>query len=105
VLGGRTMMSDDDLNQNEACEPDPEVISTFDLEEIVQLKRMMALRDPRPDPGRYQNLDSNSVRDQVELEKMLSLGDPRPLKAAWRPYYTAEDLFEDPSRAREEGTR
>ena len=100
------MMSDDDVDQNDACEPDPEVISTFDLEEIVQLKRMMAVRDPRPDPGRYQDADSDgTARDLVELEKMLSLEDPRPLTTPWRPYYTAEDLFEDPSRAREDRTK
>jgi hypothetical protein len=100
------MMSDDDVDQNDACEPDPEVISTFDLEEIVQLRRMMALRDPRPDPGRYQDADADgALRDLVELGMMLSLDDPRPLTAPWRPYYTAEDLFEDPSRAREDRTK
>jgi hypothetical protein len=35
---------------------------------------------------------------------MFSLDDPRPLRTQWRPYYSAEDLFEDPSGAREDRT-
>jgi hypothetical protein len=94
------MMSDDDLDQNEACEPDPEIVSTFELEELVQLTMMMALRDPRPDPGKYHNADcEGAARDVAELGRMFSLDDPRPLRTPWRPYYTAEDLFEDPSGA------
>jgi RNA polymerase sigma factor (sigma-70 family) len=47
------MMSDDDLDANDSSQPDPEVMSTFQLEEIVFLERLLALPDTRPDPGYY----------------------------------------------------
>lgn len=93
------MMSDDNLDANDSSQPDPEVMSTFQLEEIVFLERLLALPDTRPDPGYYCYADETIARAVAELERMMRPGDPRPLLTAWRPYETAEDLFEDASGA------
>ena len=93
------MMFDDDINEENGCEPET-AISAFEQEEIMLIKRMMALPDRRPDPGIYREADSNgAARDLLELAMIMSLRDPRPLTTPWRPYLQAEDLIEDPSPA------
>lgn len=91
------MMSDDDLEQSDACEADPEVLAAWEREELFLLKKMFALPDSRRDPGVYRNPDSDALaRDLVELDMILSSYDPRPLKSPWRLYESTEDFAQRP---------
>lgn len=93
-------MFEDDLDQGDACEPEP-TLSATERAEIALIKRMMALPDHRPDPGVYCSADCDSAApDVVELVRMLSLRDPRAFNSPWRPYLQPEDLFEDPADPR-----
>lgn len=97
------MMSDDDLEQSDACRPDPEVLSAWERQEIFLLKKMFVLRDARRDPGVYRNPDSDALaRDLVELDMILSSHDPRPLTSPWRVYESTEDLSPRPSNSQKQ---
>lgn len=96
------MLSDDEFDYGNTCEGGP-AFSPYEQEEIALIKRMMALPDERPDPGIYRNADScGATRDLLELAIIYSWPDPRPFTTPWRPYLLPEDLFEDPSEAREQ---
>ncbi|HWG48574.1 MAG TPA: hypothetical protein VN669_02715 [Candidatus Acidoferrales bacterium] len=89
------MLSDDEVDHGNTCEPEPQ-LSVHEVEEIVLIKRMMALPDRRPDPGIYRNADSDGeALDLVELDAIYSWPDPRPFTTPWRPYIAPEDLLED----------
>lgn len=91
------MLSDDEFDHGNACEPETQ-LSSHEQEEIALIKRMMALPDRRPDPGIYRNADSDGVTlDLVELDAIYSWPDPRPFTTPWRPYLAPEDLLEDSS--------
>jgi hypothetical protein len=91
------MLSDDEIDHGNACEPGPQ-LSSYEQEEIALIKRMIALPDQRPDPGIYRNADHDGVAlDLVELDAIYSWPDPRPFTTPWRPYIAPEDLLEDSS--------
>jgi len=90
------MLSDDEVDYGNTCEPDTSA-SFMEQEEVAFIKRMMALPDSRPDPGTYRTVESDSLLlDLVELERIYACPDPRPFMRSWRPYLTEEDLSEDP---------
>lgn len=90
------MLSDDEVDHGNTCEPDP-AVSFLEQQEVAFIKRMIALPDNRPDPGTYHNAEWDSVAlDLFELAQIYSWPDPRPLSTPWRPYLTVEDLTEDP---------
>lgn len=96
------MLSDDEFDNGNTCEPGP-ALSSYEQEEIALIKRMMALPDERPDPGIYRNADScAAARDLLELDIIYSWPDPRPFTTPWRPYLMPEDFFEDGPEVREE---
>lgn len=90
------MLSDDEFDHSNTCEPD-QPVSSLEQEEVAFIKRMMALPDRRPDPGTYRAAEpETAAADLVELVRIYSWTDPRPLTTPWRPYLTVEDLTEDP---------
>ena len=90
------MLSDDEFDHSNTCEPH-QPVSSLEQEEVSFIKRMMALPDRRPDPGTYRSADwDGAALDLFELERIYAWPDARPLTTPWRPYLTVEDLTEDP---------
>jgi hypothetical protein len=90
------MLSDDEFDHGNTCEPETPV-SSQEQEEVAFIKRMMALPDSRPDPGVYRSMESDEIGlDLLELAKIYSWPDPRSLSTPWRPYPAADDLAENP---------
>jgi len=91
------MMSDDDLERSDACEPDSQAVAAWGQQEVFLLKKMFSLRDPRRDPGMYRNPDSDALaRDLVELDMIFSSYDPRPLMSPWRHHESTEEFAQQP---------
>ncbi len=90
------MLSDDEFDHGNTCEPDTRA-SFLEQEEVAFIKRIMALPDSRPDPGAYRGMGPDETALALkELARIYSWPDPRPLNTAWQPYLTPDDLSENP---------
>ena len=87
-------MSQEDFDELDSSAEPESTFSTFDSQEIALLYELLALVDPRPDPGIYRNADADgAARDIVELSMLISFPDPRPYANPWLHYTLAENLL------------
>jgi hypothetical protein len=93
----RELMSKEDSDELDSGTEPESTFSAFDSQEIALLYELLALVDPRPDPGIYRNADADGVaRDIVELTILVSFADVRPYCNPWVPYVLEEDLLDQP---------